>query len=227
MSTVSEIIEAAQKLIGEVAGIGVQTYGESITLDHVKRGFNMMHTKYHWSEYIEWMQLTLDGTTGRLTIPSNNFQFVREFGDFITIQPTGTRYEVPMLAKRENPFTFTNSTYPTRYKSIPVSDADFATKRLQFYPVTCTGTLDIQVRVYPVAFGSEIDSDTEIHLDHDLMTYTAAFQHLAFDDTNQNALNVIQNMMETRYNDLIANRADKPLQVSGGAGIPSTWQECR
>lgn len=224
MTAISDIVTAAQELMGEVAGVGVQTYGEDITIQHAIRAFNMMHMKYPWDEYIEWKQLILDGVTGRLTT-SNDFDYVRDFGDFISVQPTGTTWELSVLGHKENPFALDTGTTVRRYTSIPVTDASYTTKRLQFWPKASTGTLDIQVRVYPKKITEVMDADTVVYLDKDLLVYATTFQHLALDDTNSNALNIVQNMLEVRYNDLTNNRANKPIQISGGSGIPAQWSE--
>jgi hypothetical protein len=223
-NTISEIVEATQALVGEVAGIGVQTYGEDVMMKHAIRAFNVLHAKYPWDEYRQWFQLTLDGTTGRVT-SNNSFDYVREFGDFLTIQPTGTSHEIALLHNRENPFVLNGSGYPSRYTSVPVTDADWQAKRLQFYPLTSTGTLDICTRVYPAPVDQELEAGSIIHLDKDMVTFATAFQVLAFDDTNSNALDIVRNMLDIRYNDLTANRAAKPMAISGGSGIPTNWTE--
>jgi hypothetical protein len=224
-ATLGDILSDAQGLIGEVAGIGVQTYGEGTMLAHAIRAFNLLHSKYQWDEYLSWMQVTLDGTTGRISA-NNTFDYVKDFGDFLVVQPHGSSWEVPVLAKRENPFCFAGSRI-ARYGSVPASDTAFITKRLQFYPLTTTDTLDILCRVHPVKITDIMTEDTVIHLDRDLVVYGAAFQALAFDDTNANAQSVVQNMLEVRFTDLTGNRAMKPISISGGSGIPTQWSEAR
>jgi hypothetical protein len=223
--TLSDIISDAQGLVGEVAGIGVQTYGEGLTLAHAIRAFNLLHSKYQWDEYLSWMQVTLDGTTGRISA-NNTFDYVKDFGDFLVVQPHGKSWEVPVLAKRENPFHFAGGNL-MRYTSVPASDAGFVTKRLQFYPLTTTDTVDILCRVHPVKITEVMTEETVVMLDRDMLVYGTAFQALAFDDTNANAQSVVQNMLEVRFTDLTANRAMKPLSISGGHGIPNSWSECR
>lgn len=223
-ATISDIVVATQSLVGEVAGIGVQTYGEDTMTRNAIRAFNVLHTKYPWDEYRSWIQMTLDGVTGRAST-DNLFDYVREFGDFLQICRTGTTGEIPLLHNKENPFVFNGSGYPVRYTSVPVSDANWQKKRLQFYPLTSSGTLDVLVRTYPVKVDTEMDQDTIVYLDKDMLTFATAFQTLAFDDTNANALDVVRNMLDIRFNDLTANRASKPMQVSGSSGVPSNWFE--
>lgn len=222
--TVNDVVTDAQELVGEVAGIGVQTYGEDIMIKHAIRGFNMLHTKYPWDEYRKWFQLALDGTTGRFTA-NNSFDNVRDFGDFLIIKPTGQTQEIPVLHHRENPFAFAGSGYPRRYTSVVATDANWQAKRLQFYPVAATGTLDVCCRMYPVAVTAQIIGTTSLHLDRDLLVYATAFQALAMDDTNSNAMDTVRSMLDNRFNDLTVNRASKPMQVSGGNGIPTDWTE--
>jgi hypothetical protein len=223
-ATIREIVDGALTVVGEVTGPGVQTYEEPRMLDEAVRAFNMMFKKYTWEQYLKWFTVTLDGVTG--TITTNAFASVLDFEDFIGVHRDGEDGRLPIAPKRINPFSLGNGgTQVLWWTSLNATDPNYVGRKLQFYPFTAVGKLNILARVYPVTPPTTLDFDDTLYLDKDMLVYATAFMTLSGDDLNAGAAEVARNLMEMKYKDVTAQLANHPLPVYSGTNIPRYWQE--
>lgn len=215
-ATLREIVDGATRLVGQVDGVGVQTYGDDEMLEAATRCFNLIVKKYGWEQYREWSQHTLAGADG--VVNAAAFTTVRDFEDFLAVYIGGTSREVPVLPKNINPYTLTGTSV-LYWTSLPVTSALFATRRLQFWPLAATGTVDVQSRVYP----EEMDWDTVVYLDKDMLEYGTAFMALVGDDLNPNAANTYKDLMESRFQDIIEALGARPRRIGGSGSLVNEW----
>ena len=75
----------------------------------------------------------------------------------------------------------------------------------------------------PASF-QNFDWQDIFYLDTDMLVYATAFMTLSGDDLNAGAADVIRNLMEMKYKDVMAALGSHPIPVSGDSGIPTTWQ---
>lgn len=222
-ATVREIVTDAQGRVGEVAGSGVQIYGEDSMMSCAVRAFNMMFKKYDWPQYRKWHRLTLDGTLGIVT--TNSFEAVRDFEDFKAVYRDGQRRPLPKMRALLNPYALTGSSV-MYWTSLHAADANYTFRKLQFYPLTSVGVVNIRVRQYPIEYPRIGWSwDSVMHLDRDLLVDATTWLSLATDDLNPGAAEAARNMMEQRYSDIIAGFGSQPILVEGESSIPNTWSE--
>lgn len=221
MPTLGDIIEGAQDLIGEVAGSGVQTYAEDRQLRDAVRGFNMMFKKYHWDQYSKWLRLALDGTLG-IVEANADLASVLDYEDFFAVHRDAEPRPLSVLPPTVNPYVLTGTTV-LYWTSLHASHANFATRKLQFYPVASTGYVNIRARVYPISSSNNWEPDSVVHLDEDLLTYATAFMSLAVEDLNPQATEVVKNLMEMKYKDIIASLASRPMTAYAQAQYPTQW----
>jgi hypothetical protein len=224
-ATVETIVQEALALVGDVAGPSVQTYGEDQMLNEVVRGFNILFKKYHWHQYREWFRLELDGTTG--IINSDGLTTVLDFEDFISVHRDTIRSQLPILPESFNPYTLTSGTTVKYWTSLAATNANYAARKLQFYPLTSTGFINVHARVYPIAVGEEWDMEDTMYLDKDMLVYCGAYMTLVGDDLNPGAADTCKNLMEMKYKDIINSFASQPIAVEGDGSIPTEWTECR
>lgn len=221
-ATIREIVDDALTVVGEVSGAGTQTYSEDRMFSDTVRAFNLLFKKYSWEQYRQWFQLTLDGTTGVIT--TDAFANVRDFEDFYSVHPDGQQNPLPILPRRLNPFTLTGGNTLQYWGSLPATDAKYPLRRLQFWPKTSVGLINVLARVYPIATGEDWDWEDVMYLDKDMMVNGVAYMTLSSDDLNASAADAQRQMMEMRYKDIIAALADKPIAINGsGANIPTQW----
>lgn len=220
-ATIRDIVNDALTVIGEVSGAGTQTYSEDRMFHDTIRAFNLLFKKYSWDQYRQWFQLALDGVTGQIT--TDAFTNVRDFEDFYSVHPDQQQAPLPVLPKRLNPFSIPAGNAIAYWSSLSVTDANYTKRRLQFWPKTATGLINVLARVYPIATGSAWDWTTPIYLDQDMMVNGVAYLTLSSDDLNSGAADAQREMMEMRFKDIIAALGDKPISITGNSGIPMQW----
>lgn len=222
-ATIREIVDDALTVVGEVSGAGTQSYSEDRMFADTIRAFNLLFKKYSWEQYREWFQLPLDGVLGIVT--TDAFTNVRDFEDFHSVHPDGYQRPLPVLPKRLNPYTITGNTLQY-WGSLPTTDTNYKLRRLQFWPKTAVGTVNILARVYPIATGEVWNWDDTMYLDKDMLVNGVAFMTLSSDDINASASDAQRQMMEMRFKDIINELGDKPISVDGSfPAVPNQWFE--
>lgn len=220
---VSDLVVDIMEHVGEVAGAGVQTYSEDGIRNAVGRAFNIVFKKYFWDNHSKWYRVELDGTLG---IPdSNDLQYVRDFEDFGCVCLDGKQNRLPVLG-HINPNGLTG-TRPRFWTSLHVNDANYALRKLQFYPVTSTGYVNVFAREYPKPEGEPWGDGDTMYLDRDMLAWAGAFMVLAGDDTNPGNAEVARNLMEMRFRDILKGLARHETRIDGDTGIPTEWVESR
>lgn len=224
-ATIQEVMDDAFDIIGEVAGSGTQAFEDDIMRSNVVRGFNMLFKKYAWEQYTGWFRIELDGVNGMPT--TDAFEQVKDFEDFIAVHRDAETVPMPILPKTINPFSFTTGDTRVCYWSSMLStNAHYKKRKLQFWPATGIGFINVQAKVYPlVPPALRLTQVDTLYLDRDLMAYAAAFSALISSDLNANAANVVKGLMDDRYNTIMNALAAHPMNVSGNTGIPNQWRE--
>jgi hypothetical protein len=224
-ATVAQVRDDALTIIGEVAGTGVQTYSEDRVKRDVVRSFNLLFKKYNWDQYSDWLHLELDGTTG--VIKTDSLEGVKDFEDFISVNPDAKDYSLPLLPKGINPFRLTSGTAPLYWGMLHATNTKYAKRKLQIYPKTTIGFIDVHAMIYPiVSANNDWEDNTSMELDRDMLAYGTAFMTLAADDLNPQGATVAQGLMEMRFRDIVAKLSNHKLPISGRSGIPTQWSEC-
>lgn len=221
-ATVQEIVNEVQEVVGEVPGPGTQAYGEDGIRNNVIRMFNMFFKKAYWPQFLTWDRLALDGTNGIVTIDA--FLNVRDFEDFLSVNPDGKDASLPRLPFRTNPYVFNSGTSVRYWTSLKTTHANYLGRRLLFYPLTSTGFVNVQSRVYPVVAPAFTWGDDDVmDLDKDMLVAAGAYLSLSGDDLNAAAANVQKEMMESRYKIIRGNIADMPIATGPRNNIPTDW----
>jgi len=224
-ASIREIVNAALTVVGEVTGPGVQMYEDDRMKADAVRAFNMMFKKYSWRQYCKWFTITLNGATGKpVTSP---FEQVKDFEDFLAVHADQSAHPLPILPARINPATMnTSNARPAYWTSLDVTDPDYARKKIQIYPLTSIGIVNVLAKVYPLV-PPEVSFDWEqiFYLDTDMLVYATAFMTLSGDDLNAGAADTVRNLMEMKYKDVMSALASHPIPVSGDSSIPFYWHE--
>src|SRR5262245_60049344 len=101
-ATIRQVVDDALELVGEVAGSGVQMFGDDRMRKNAIRGFNMLFKKYPWHQFIKWYRLELDGVLG--VVKTDSFEQVKDFEDFFHVSRDGETNQVPIWPRHGNPF---------------------------------------------------------------------------------------------------------------------------
>lgn len=203
----------ALTVVGEVTGPGVQVYEDDRMKADAIRAFNMMFKKYNWTQYLRWYSVVLDGTTGKPT--TGPFEQVKDFEDFLAVHRNGESYRLPIAPTRMNPYASPGSGAGAMYwTSLSATDADYALKKIKVYPVTSIGSINVLAKEYPlIPPATQFDWGQEFFLDKDMLVYATAFMTLSGDDLNAGAADVVQNLMEMRYRDVLSSLSSHPIPI--------------
>jgi hypothetical protein len=218
-ATIRQIVDDTLALIGEVEGSGSQVYSEDQLALTAGRSFNLLIKKYAWEQYREWSTHTLDGVDG--LVDADAFSTVRDFEDFLAVHRGGQAATVPVLPKTLNPNVLSGSSV-LYWSSLPVTNANYATRRLQFWPMEATGTINVLTRVYPT---TPFDWDTVLDLDRDMLVYGTSYMATIGDDLNPNAANTFRDLMEMRFTDIMAGISALPRHVASDMSVNTEWRE--
>lgn len=220
-ATIRQIVDDALILIGEIAGVGVQQFSEDRMMKDAIRGFNMLFKKRFWEQYSGWARVALDGTTGVIT--TDRFERVIDFEDFGSVCRAGERCSLPILNKSLNPLTLTGTSVLC-WTSMHTTDTDYETRKLQFYPITATGSIDVYAREYPInPLLVNWDWEDVMHFDKDLLVSATALASLVGDSLNPEAAQVARGLMDMRYSDITGALSNHPISISGDSRIPMNW----
>lgn len=221
MSTIREIVDDALNVLGEVSGAGVSTYSDDRMMADAIRSFNLLFKKYYWPHLMQWFRVALDGTLG--IVPANTFQYVRDIEDFHSVYRDTETKPLPLLPKMVNPYSLATGTRVLYWTFLPVTDANYANRYLQFWPKGSTEYVNVLARVYPKDNATPWDWDDEMPLDHDMLVCGTAWHTLASDDVNPGAQDAQRNMMEMRFKDVLAALANQGVSLHSGTAIPTRW----
>lgn len=222
-ATIREIVDEAQRAVGEVAGVGVQMYSDDRMFEETIRGFNLIFKKRAWEQYSDWTTVVLDGATGIIT--TDSFENVIDLDDFISVNRAGYTDSLPRKPIMTNPNSLGSGTTPKCFSLLPTTHANYVKRKLIIYPVTSTGSLDVLARRYPiVAPATDWDwEDPKMYFDKDLLVYATAYMTLSGDDLNPGAADSMKEMMEMRYKDITAGIARHGIPIEGRTGVPDEW----
>lgn len=220
-ATFRQIVDDALGVVGEVAGIGVQQYSDDRMFADAVRGFNTVFKKRFWHPYRIWITLTLDGVLGIAT--TDDFDQVIDFDDIQSVHRGNESAPLPILPTALNPNVVTG-TRARYWSSLPATNANYAGKKIQFWPKASVGTIDVMARIYPLPPPAlTFDWEDTIYLDRDMLVYATAFMTLSGDGLNSEAANVAKSMMDMRYRDVTSGLGNHAIAVERGSTIPLDW----
>jgi hypothetical protein len=218
--TIQQLVQDALGILGEVTGVGTQLYSEPRMVKDAGRAFNMLFKKHWWKQYSPWQTVTLDGTTG--TFMTSPFTQVLDFDDFLAVHRDKQSKGLPTLPEDMNPVGATGTT-ALFWTSLPVTDPNYAGKKLQIYPITATGIMNIRARVHPLPVGTDWQQSTTVYLDRDLLAFGTAFVALSGDDLNPQAKQDVQAMMDSKYRDIMNSLANQKTAFAERTSVPNNW----
>lgn len=224
-ASIRTIVNEALTVVGEVAGPGVQVYEDDRMKADAIRAFNMMFKKYNWPNYLRWYSVALDGTTGKPT--TGPFEQVHTFEDFVAVHRDGEHLRLPIAPTRLNPYAMATlaGSWPMYWTSLSATDADYRLKKIKVYPVTSLGNINVLAKEYPlVPPAIQFDWEQVFYLDKDMLVYATAFMTLSGDDLNAGAADVIRNLMEMKYKDVLNALSSHPIPITDWrvpSGVPS------
>ncbi len=219
--TVSQVVQDALGILGEVTGVGTQLYSEPRMVKDAGRAFNLLFKKHWWPPYTYWHDCELNGVDGTI-LPPETFVSVLDFDDFYAVHRDGQSRPLPTLPQAVNPYVITG-TQPRFWTSMTNGEVEYAAKKIRIFPLASQGKIQVRARHHPLAEGEEWNVDTIMALDRDLLVFGTAFMALSGDDINPQAKADVQSMMDSRYRDIQISLSNQHTALAETTTIPTNW----
>lgn len=218
--TFGSLIEGVQTRLSEVVGTAANLYSEEMLGAYVQDAFDLVFDKVWVPEYVVYLERTLDGSTGQVTVDiadTTAAEYIAFFKDIRTVFPDNSDKVLPLLPTRINPFELIGS-YP-RYVS-PLA----GNKLIKIWPVASTGKIHIIGRQRPLAF----DTDDTVKMDRLLLTLGACWLAMESDSTSPGAAEMFQRLYTNRFETEMSNYQNLPLELAPHSiSYPTQWEEYR
>jgi len=212
--TFEDLIVEVQKGIYQVAGIGTQVYSQDLIGTKITDAFWLLaqDPDKEWKRFNKFTLFTLDGVSGRTTIPVNT-----EFANFdaITRVFAGTSNKPLVYANLSmNPLSITGDT-PLKY--IP-DNLDI----IRILPITATGDITVVGKAFPT---EPFELDTIIPFDYLCLKWKVVWEYMIEDGTNPGASELARQQFQARYEAIHKNQQQEPIAIDGvgGLDIPTQW----
>jgi hypothetical protein len=222
MTLVSDLITRVERRLSQLAGPGTQVYTQDVLLEHLTSAFNTTFDDHVWPGYQVWVTSALDGTVGVCTADlsaikdSNDRPLpLTDYLDIIGVYPDASSAPLPAAPIDVIPdlVTGTAGRYIIPYPQRP-------DKVFRVLPFTATGTLYIQYSSRPV----NIDMDTDLKVDEELLIAAATFLYLADDATNPTATNIAMGRLQARERKVAQLMAQRiPIGARNAQPVDYYW----
>lgn len=212
-----ELIQLTIRRIGQVTGTSVQVYAEDVIGDMIQHKFDVMFEEVWWNQFLYWLDGTLDGTTGVVTVDVSAMTnpLVR-FEDIHSIFVENSNRPLPRFPDFLNPDNVTGTT--PRYVEA-VGDVQ---KVFRVHPLTATKPIKMHYRSLPTRF---VTGET-VNFDSQALVLGSAYDYLEDDGTNPGATEKMSNMFESRVRQLKKSRAWLPHKLDPRANdVVDEWFE--
>ena len=134
-TVVGDIVNAVINELSQVPGIATQIYASGRILQHVQDAFQMEFDDFFWPNYLAYVQVPLDGTTGALASDViGPLGPIQDYGDIQTVWPAGSNRKIMELPQSINPFTITSGTRAMYM----VPDYSVPNRPIRVFPATST-----------------------------------------------------------------------------------------
>lgn len=201
--TLEALIVDVQSAIYQSAGISTQVYTQDVIVSMITDAFIQLasDTKKNWKRFKTFETYTLDGVTGRATVPiSDTF----ESYDYISrIYIGDSERMITAIDMNINPLKFTGDT--------PLGYVHDTTDTIRIIPASATGTITIVGKAFPTSFTLE----TIVPFDYLALKWFVAWQYMTDDGSNPGAAEKLRQLFQARYDDLSMAQDQAPVALNG------------
>lgn len=177
MATINQLMMRIEKRLFLAAGIDVQVHAEDQIIEMIRGIYDTLFDDFWYPEYTYEMTSDLDGTTGHIV--DNISNKVRRFKDIHTVYYNQDDRPLPLI----KPGT---SVDRTRTRGIlPSANTE---KVFTMVPRDTQGPLHFWYRTkLPDSVWEDLQFDTEIPFDDNVLLYGAVYEFLVMDGSNDKA----------------------------------------
>lgn len=203
--TLTQLITGVQQDLSQMAGKGVQFYGETRVANYIQQSFELVFKEYYIPEYATWATATLDGATGVVT---SDLPFTR-FDDIAVIYKHNTEYKIKRAPTNRNLLRLTGTAALYAAPRLITTTAQLA-RPFVCWPLTATDQLDIYGRVHPA---NEFAPNDVIFCDDLVLRYSACWMYAEDDGTNPGQITKFKGLFEKRLAQLQSANMQLPTPL--------------
>lgn len=217
-ATVQTIVSRLIRLSGQVPGTGVQIYSQDVFLDMVNTVMRMAVRKFWWPHLMKTFNTTLDGVTGVVTMPLSG---IADHTDIRSIFVDNARDALVWLGDEQNQLQYAGSSSPVGYTALSFDDPQYATRVIQFLPITAKGNVVIRARIMPGVLGI----NDVVPIDQDLIVFGVLWSYFEDEGDNPRQASKYKALFDAKYSELISAMSTHRVSLTGNANGPGSWQE--
>lgn len=201
--TLGELVASVYNELALVSGSSVQTYTEPTVKEYIQNSFDHIFEKRFWDHLTSTTYHTLDGVGGVITDAVVGVAGAEDI-KWIRKEPYTKSDKIPYF--RDGVF----NTDLLAFTAIPYGDVGYSTKIVKFNPVDSAENIAIRARRRPDDF---VQDEDVVPMDRLLIKHLTAALLLGVDGMNPGAQADQQSLFDDRYDTLVSNEADEPIQA--------------
>jgi hypothetical protein len=211
--TLETLITEVQQKLYQASGPAVQVYSEDILAQKILEAFDRCFKAKFWPQFLTREVRTLNGTTGKTTVPFTN---IKEWEDVHSIFRANSTSPIPTMPESYNLINIPSGLI--RFVE-PSDDATLFTA----YPLTATDQILVVGRKRPTSWGAFTKSDL-IPFDYLALEYLAAWEYATDEASNAAMAQKFQQLFNSRMKQLEDDAFDNIVMLNPRAGsIPEVW----
>jgi hypothetical protein len=211
--TLEGLLVEVEASLYQTAGISTQVYSQQLLVNKITDAFIILATdpEKNWKRFRTTQTYTLDGVTGRTTLPVKN-----TFVSFDTVNKIWVGSSERFLV------AFPDDVNPTSLSGAePLFYVADQTDTFRVIPTTATGMITVQGFLIPHSF----QLDDIVPFDYLALKYFVCWQYMTDDGSNPGAAEKFQQLFNNRLQQISASQDKAPIALDGHGmnDYPRTW----
>jgi hypothetical protein len=216
----TDLVQRCIVRLRQVSGVSTQTYSENVLAHLLEECYEQCRALRWWDHMTTWQTRTLDGTTGRVTVP---FVGARErMRDVQTVYADTWNRELAFLTQHTNPGRLTG-TNPRMVEALSVTDDPTGGYLFRVWPLTATG--DVRVRLRADTVGVFTTATVIVPFDATALINGACMKYAVVDGTNPGSVMEFDRAYAERVRQLLQQHDSTPLEMDTRVGHQTDWIE--
>lgn len=218
--SLTNLVQRCIVRVRQVPGVTTQAYSEQHFALLLEECYEQARALRWWDHLTSWQQRTLDGATGRVTVP---FVGAREgINDVQAICYGNVNTPLSMLTQHHNPSRYTGNT-PRAVEALSLAEDVAGAYLFRVWPLTATGDVWVRVRQDPPNVFK--DNSAVVPFDATALINGACMKYTMGDGTNPGAVMELDRAWNERVKQLLQQHDSKPLVLDTRTNMQSDWIE--
>ena len=216
MTTVAEAIVKVALNMSLINGTNMSPYSDDQIGNYLSNAHDMLVSKYVWPELTAFLERTLDGSTGKVTVAFTAAEGLTDYKQIKHIWSENVQRELPQISGIVNPLQQSSI---VGYRPLNIIEDPNKQYIFKIQPITWTGNIIVQANLK--ADFSNVD--TVIPIDDLLHIWIATWMYAEDDATNPAQAEKYLRLWEDRIKDIRSNVNVGPYAMNPFNGPLDQW----